>query len=90
MALARDGEGAQVYNVCSGGAVTIRDVLRELIAIARVPVEVREDPQRMRRGRDTALGRHPGEAPRSEPAGSAKSRWFALCATSTKLHWRVA
>jgi GDP-4-dehydro-6-deoxy-D-mannose reductase len=48
LALARRGEGAQVYNVCSGRAVTIRDVLRELILIARVPVEVREDPQRMR------------------------------------------
>jgi GDP-4-dehydro-6-deoxy-D-mannose reductase len=48
LALARRGEGAQVYNVCSGRAVTIRDVLRELISIARVPVEVREDPERMR------------------------------------------
>ena len=49
LALARRGEGAHIYNVCSGHAVTIRDVLRELIAIARVPVEVREDPQRMRK-----------------------------------------
>lgn len=40
--------GCEVYNVCSGRAVAIRDVLRELIAIARVPVEVREDPERMR------------------------------------------
>lgn len=48
LALARRGEGAQVYNVCSGRAVTIRDVLRELINIARVPVEVREDPDRLR------------------------------------------
>ena len=45
VALARDGERGEVYNVCSGRAVTIRDVLRELIAIARVPVEVREDPR---------------------------------------------
>jgi GDP-4-dehydro-6-deoxy-D-mannose reductase len=48
LALVRRGEGAQVYNVCSGRAVTIRDLLRELIAIARVPVEVREEPQRRR------------------------------------------
>jgi GDP-4-dehydro-6-deoxy-D-mannose reductase len=48
LTLARRGEGAQIYNVCSGRAVTIRDVLRELISIARVAVEVREDPQRMR------------------------------------------
>ncbi|HEY2476847.1 MAG TPA: GDP-mannose 4,6-dehydratase [Candidatus Cybelea sp.] len=54
LALARRGEGAhmehaQIYNVCRGHAVTIRDVLRELIAIARVPVEVREDPRLTRR-----------------------------------------
>jgi GDP-4-dehydro-6-deoxy-D-mannose reductase len=48
VALARDGERGEAYNVCSGRAVTIRDVLRELILIARVPVEVREDPQRLR------------------------------------------
>jgi GDP-4-dehydro-6-deoxy-D-mannose reductase len=48
IALARDGERGEVYNVCSGGAVTIRDILRELIIIAHVPVEVREDPARMR------------------------------------------
>ena len=46
--LARGGESGQVYNVCSGHAVAIRDVLRELIAIARVPVEVREDSGRSR------------------------------------------
>ncbi len=48
IALARDGERGEIYNVCSGRAISIRDVLRELIAIARVPVEVREDPERMR------------------------------------------
>ena len=48
VALAADGERGEVYNVCSGKAVTIRDVLRELITIARVPVEVREDPLRFR------------------------------------------
>lgn len=48
VALARDGEPGEIYNVCSGAAVTIRDVLRELILVAGVPVEVREDPARMR------------------------------------------
>jgi GDP-4-dehydro-6-deoxy-D-mannose reductase len=46
--LAEDGERATIYNVCSGRAVKIRDVLGELIRIAHVPVEVREDPARMR------------------------------------------
>jgi GDP-4-dehydro-6-deoxy-D-mannose reductase len=48
LALARDGESGEPYNVCSGTAVKIRDVLRELITIAHVPVEVRQDPARMR------------------------------------------
>ncbi|MGA8575365.1 MAG: GDP-mannose 4,6-dehydratase [Candidatus Cybelea sp.] len=46
--LAQCGERGEIYNVCSGAAIAIRDVLRELIAIAGVPVEVREDPARVR------------------------------------------
>lgn len=48
VALARDGERGEAYNVCSGSAVTIRSMLGELIRIARVPVEVRDDPARIR------------------------------------------
>lgn len=48
IALSRDGESGEVYNVCSESAVKMRDVLRELMTIARVPVEVREDAARMR------------------------------------------
>jgi GDP-4-dehydro-6-deoxy-D-mannose reductase len=48
LALADSGETGEIYNVCSGRAITIRDVLRELILIARVPVEVREDSSRLR------------------------------------------
>lgn len=48
VALARDGAPGEVYNACSGAAVTIREILRMLIEIAHVPVEVREDPARMR------------------------------------------
>lgn len=48
VALARDGERGEVYNVCSGAAISIRDALGELIRIAGVPVEVREDPERVR------------------------------------------
>ncbi|GAC1659440.1 MAG: GDP-mannose 4,6-dehydratase [Candidatus Elarobacter sp.] len=38
----------EIYNVCSGKATTMRELLRRLIEIARVPVEIREDPARMR------------------------------------------
>lgn len=48
IALARNGVSGEMYNVCSGIARSIRDVLRELIIAAHVPVEVREDPERMR------------------------------------------
>jgi nucleoside-diphosphate-sugar epimerase len=48
VALAKRGERGEIYNVCSGKAVAIRDLLGELIRIAKVPVEVRADPERMR------------------------------------------
>lgn len=48
LALAADGLAGEIYNVCSGVAYPIRDVLRELIIAAHLPVEVREDPARMR------------------------------------------
>jgi GDP-4-dehydro-6-deoxy-D-mannose reductase len=42
------GEPGRVYNVCSGQAVKIRDVLDRLVAMSRVPVTVRVDPARYR------------------------------------------
>jgi GDP-4-dehydro-6-deoxy-D-mannose reductase len=42
------GAAGEIYNVCSGVATTMKDVLRQLIMIARVPVEVRDNPERMR------------------------------------------
>ena len=42
------GTAGEIYNVCSGEARSMRDVLRELIIAAHVPVEVRDDPARMR------------------------------------------
>lgn len=47
-AIAERGESGEAYNVASGGAVSIREILGELIRIAHVPVEVRDDPARMR------------------------------------------
>jgi GDP-4-dehydro-6-deoxy-D-mannose reductase len=42
------GEPGEIYNVASGKATTMKELLRRLIEIGRVPVEVREDPARMR------------------------------------------
>lgn len=47
-ALLANGRSGEVYNICSGRPVAIREVLRQLITIARVPVEVRDDPERLR------------------------------------------
>jgi GDP-4-dehydro-6-deoxy-D-mannose reductase len=45
---AQRGEPGDVYNICSGKAWKIKDVLDLLISFSKVKVEVREDPQRMR------------------------------------------
>jgi GDP-4-dehydro-6-deoxy-D-mannose reductase len=48
IALAERGTSGEIYNVCSGLPVAIQEVLRQLIMLARVAVEVREDPARLR------------------------------------------
>jgi GDP-4-dehydro-6-deoxy-D-mannose reductase len=47
-ALAERGRAGEVYNVCSGTPVSLKEMLRRLIMIAGVAVEVRDDPERMR------------------------------------------
>jgi GDP-4-dehydro-6-deoxy-D-mannose reductase len=42
------GQPGRPYNVCSGRAVSIREVLDMLLARARVPIRVRVDPARYR------------------------------------------
>jgi GDP-4-dehydro-6-deoxy-D-mannose reductase len=39
----------EVFNVASGKAVRIGDLLERLLRLARRPIEVRVDPQRLRR-----------------------------------------
>lgn len=46
--LAQSGAPGEIYNVCSGVPVRIKTILRHLIEIAHVPVEVREDPSKLR------------------------------------------
>jgi len=47
-ALAQSGKPGEIYNVCGGVPVSIKTILRSLIQIAQVPVEVREDPSKLR------------------------------------------
>jgi GDP-4-dehydro-6-deoxy-D-mannose reductase len=42
------GTPGRIYNVCSGQAYRIRDLLDTLVALARVPVTIEEDPARLR------------------------------------------
>lgn len=46
--LLESGNAGDVYNVCSGKGIRIRDLLQALIAAAGVDVEVRVDPDRLR------------------------------------------
>jgi GDP-4-dehydro-6-deoxy-D-mannose reductase len=46
--LAERGRAGEAYNVCSGIPRKLKDLLRTLIVQAHVPVEVREDPARLR------------------------------------------
>jgi GDP-4-dehydro-6-deoxy-D-mannose reductase len=42
------GQPGRPYNICSGRAISIRELLDRLLARARVPVEVKVDPARYR------------------------------------------
>ena len=42
------GEPGEVYNICSGKAYAIREVLDLLLGMTKSKIEVREDPKRMR------------------------------------------
>lgn len=77
--LLENGRSGEVYNISSGRPVAIREVLRQLITIARVPVEIREDPARMRAsdlpvlsGDSTKLRTETGWAPQHSLTGSLR------------------
>lgn len=48
VALAQSGLDGESYNIASGRAVAISEVLRRCIMLAGIPVQVRNDPARMR------------------------------------------
>jgi GDP-4-dehydro-6-deoxy-D-mannose reductase len=41
--LAKSGKSGEVYNICSGYSVSLRDFLQKMIAVHGVSVEARED-----------------------------------------------
>ena len=81
--LLEHGAPGQVYNVCRGEAVQIRDVARRLMAIAGVDLRIVVDPARVRaRGPSRASRRSlsapggdrlgSGDRPRCHPGGGAR------------------
>jgi GDP-4-dehydro-6-deoxy-D-mannose reductase len=46
--LAERGQPGQVYNVCSGSGVTVADIARGLMALARRPLQLAVDPELVR------------------------------------------
>jgi GDP-4-dehydro-6-deoxy-D-mannose reductase len=46
--LITEGEPGQVYNVGAGKSHSMQELLDTLLAMSRVPIEVQQDPQRMR------------------------------------------
>jgi|TARA_B100001964_G_C14205168_1_gene587719 GDP-4-dehydro-6-deoxy-D-mannose reductase len=87
-ALAERGASGRVYNVCSGHARSIQEVLDGLIALARVEVTVRVDPARIRPS-DTPLVL--GDPTRIESEiGWAPSVPFKQTLSDLLDHWRHA
>lgn len=46
--IAEKGRSGEIYNICSGKTHTAQEVLDKLIAMAKVQIEVKQDPTRMR------------------------------------------
>jgi len=42
------GEAGEVYNICSGKAIPIKNILRKLISMSKREIQIRNDPNRMR------------------------------------------
>jgi GDP-4-dehydro-6-deoxy-D-mannose reductase len=63
--LAERGAPGEVYNVCSGRGVRLRELLDELLGLARIPLEVRLDPARLRPSDVPALVGDPSRLRRS-------------------------
>ena len=47
-AIVEKGQPGRVYNICSGRAYPIAEILRRLVAQAQVRIEIRQEPDRMR------------------------------------------
>ncbi len=42
------GEPGEVYNICSGKSIPIKNILRKLLSLSKREIKIRNDPERMR------------------------------------------
>ena len=70
----RRGQPRRPYNVCSGRAYTMRDLLDILLSLARVPVRVESRPGAAAAERQPVVARQPRAADRATPAGRRRFR----------------
>jgi len=84
--LMEHGRSGDVYNAGSGVTYSIQDVLDRLIALARVRVEVRQQPERMRAGEPMVSAADAGKLQRQ----TGWQRRFSLDQTlaDTLEYWR--
>jgi GDP-4-dehydro-6-deoxy-D-mannose reductase len=47
---ATTGESGEIYNVCSGDAVTMRSILEQLVSMSKKDIRIETDAGRLRRG----------------------------------------
>lgn len=74
------------YNICSGKAVAVSEILDRLLGLAAVPIEVREDAERVR---PVEIPEHRGSAARLRAAtGWQPEIPFARTLTDTLNYWR--
>lgn len=86
--LADAGEPGRVYNICTGEATSVRAVLDRLLALARVNLEVRLDPSRLRPADHPALV---GDGSRiRRELGWAPERRLDESLRDLLEHWRAA
>jgi GDP-4-dehydro-6-deoxy-D-mannose reductase len=64
-ALLDEGEPGEVYNVCTGRGIAVRDVLSRLIEVSGIEVTVRVDPERLRPADLPVLLGDPGKLQRA-------------------------
>jgi GDP-4-dehydro-6-deoxy-D-mannose reductase len=85
--LLEHGQAGEVYNVCSGQGVRMREVVERLIALSGQRVELRVDPQRLRPSDIPALVGDPGRI--ESVTGWRRTHAFDTTLRDVLEYWRA-